>query len=126
MRFYKYARNQYLGDSLNNFVYEESIWIIFICASMSNKMECYMFKTRRVRKINPILNFLNWNLLLVYFFYLIFVQTYVNIFQIKLLYIFLLYSVNATIRILNNCSLWVRYPSLERNYYLWLDTLVVK
>jgi len=41
--FYKYVRNQYLGDYLNNLVCEESIWMIFICASMSIKMKCYMF-----------------------------------------------------------------------------------
>ena len=41
--FYKYARNRYLEDILNNFVCEESIWMIFIRASMSIKMECYMF-----------------------------------------------------------------------------------
>jgi len=41
--FYKYAMNRYLGDILNNFVYDESIWMIFICVSMSIKMECYMF-----------------------------------------------------------------------------------
>ena len=35
-------RNQYLGDNLNNFICEESIWMIFICASMSIKLECYM------------------------------------------------------------------------------------
>jgi len=41
--FYKYANNRYLGDSVNNFVCKELIWMIFICASMSIKMECYMF-----------------------------------------------------------------------------------
>ena len=39
-------------------------------------------------------------------------QTYVNIFQIKILYIFL-YLVNATIRILNKCSLWVRHIEIN-------------
>ena len=43
--FYKYAMNWYLGDSLNNFVCEKSIWMIFICASMLIKMKSYMFKT---------------------------------------------------------------------------------
>ena len=43
--FYKYARNRYLWHSLNNFVCEELIWMTFICASMSIKIECYMFKT---------------------------------------------------------------------------------
>jgi len=38
-----YARNQYLGDILTNFVCEESIRIIFICALKSIKMKCYMF-----------------------------------------------------------------------------------
>ena len=52
-------------------------------------------------------------------------QTYVNIFKIKLLYIFL-YLVSVTIRILNNYSLWVRYPSLGTNYYFLLGTLAVK
>jgi len=43
--FYKYARNQYLGDSLNNFVCEESIWMIFICASISIMIEyCHLLK----------------------------------------------------------------------------------
>jgi len=41
--FCKYASNRYLGDTLNNFVCEESIWVIFVCASMSIKIECYMF-----------------------------------------------------------------------------------
>ena len=41
--FYKYAMNWYLGDILNNFVCKESIQMIFICASMLIKMECYMF-----------------------------------------------------------------------------------
>jgi len=41
MSFYKYTRNKYLGDSLNNFVCEESIWIIFIYASISIKVEYY-------------------------------------------------------------------------------------
>jgi len=45
MSFYKYARNQYLGNSLNNVVCEELTWMIFICASMSIKIEYYMFKT---------------------------------------------------------------------------------
>jgi len=40
-------------------------------------------------------------------------QTCVNIFQNKLLYIFL-YLVNVTIRILNNCSFWIRYLSYEQ------------
>ena len=54
--------------------------------------------------------------------YLIFRQTCVNISQIKLLYIFL-YLVNATIRILNNFSLWIQYSFLETNYYFWLSTV---
>jgi len=43
MSFYKYAKNWYLGDYLNNFVCEELIWMIFIWVSMSIKMKCYMF-----------------------------------------------------------------------------------
>ena len=39
--FYKYEKNQYLGDSVNNFVCKESIWMIFICASISIKIEYY-------------------------------------------------------------------------------------
>jgi len=31
-----------MGDSLNNFVCEESIWMIFICASISIKIVYYM------------------------------------------------------------------------------------
>jgi len=46
--FYKYARNQYLGNYLNNFVCEESIWMIFIYALMSIKMKCYMFFLLRI------------------------------------------------------------------------------
>ena len=42
--FYKYARNQYLGDSLNNFVCEKSIWMSFICGSISIKVEYYTDK----------------------------------------------------------------------------------
>ena len=38
--FCKFARNRYLGDNLNNFVIDMNI---FICASMSIKMKCYMF-----------------------------------------------------------------------------------
>jgi len=41
--FLKYVSNRYLGDNLNNFICEESIWMIFICASISIKLECYMF-----------------------------------------------------------------------------------
>jgi len=41
--FYKYARNRYLGDSLNNFVCEKLMLMICICESMSIKIECYMF-----------------------------------------------------------------------------------
>jgi len=48
--FYKYERNRYLGDSLNNFVFEKSILMFFICASMSIKMECYMFETTNERE----------------------------------------------------------------------------
>jgi len=42
-KIYKHTMNQYLEDNLNNFVCEESIWMIFICASKSIKMKCYMF-----------------------------------------------------------------------------------
>jgi len=41
--FYTSVRNQYLGDNLNNFICENLIQMIFICASMSIKLECYMF-----------------------------------------------------------------------------------
>jgi len=43
--FYKYVRYRYLGDFLNNFICDKSIWITFICASMLIMMGCYMFKT---------------------------------------------------------------------------------
>ena len=41
---YNYV-NRYLGDSLNNFVCEKLIGLIFICATTSVKMKFYMFKT---------------------------------------------------------------------------------
>jgi len=56
--FYKYARNRYLGDNHNNFVCKESIWMIFISASMSIKMNCYIFlfieNTKGWEWLNPI------------------------------------------------------------------------
>jgi len=44
-RFYKYAKNWYLGENFNNFVYKKLIWIqmVFICSSISIKIECYIF-----------------------------------------------------------------------------------
>jgi len=43
--FYKYARNR--RDSLNNFICKESIWIIFICVSVSIKIEYYILLKNR-------------------------------------------------------------------------------
>ena len=43
MGFYKYAMNQYLEDIFNNFLCEESIWMIFIYVSIPIKMKFYIF-----------------------------------------------------------------------------------
>jgi len=65
--------------------------------------------------MNPNPNFPNWinNSLFFYNFHAKYFQ-----YQIKLLYIFL-YWLNVTIMVLNNCSLWVWYSSLETNYYFY-------
>jgi len=97
----------------------------FICTSILIKRECYMFKTTdKWEWLTPFPIFL---IEIFYSFTLLLFSFHANYcqYQIKLLYIFL-YSVNATIRILNNYSLWIRYSSLGTKCYFWLGTFVIK
>jgi len=124
--FYKYARNQYLGDSLNNFVCTESIWIIFIYALIPIKTKYYSLlkNTKEWEGWTPIPIFSIDSYKYFTLLYLIsckfiiqttFHQTFTN---------YLIFSEYYTWEF--NYSLWVQYPSLETNYYLWYGTLAVK
>jgi len=53
MELYKYVMNQYLGGSLNNFVCEELIWMIFICTSIPIKTENLFVKIQTSENDEP-------------------------------------------------------------------------
>jgi len=74
----------------------------YMCININQDGILYVFEIQVSEKDEPQSQLTHTNNL--FCFHLIFMQTYVNIFQIKLLYIFL-YLVNATIRILNKCFL---------------------
>ena len=110
-------RNQYLEDSLNNFVNKELIWIIFVSASITIKTENYnlLQKYIRVRRMNLNPNFLNWIKQLFTLLYLHSCNVIHNKLPTNFRYCFL-YSEYYAWKI--NCSLWIWYSFLETNLLL--------
>jgi len=88
--FYNYASNQYLREYLNNFVYEEPIWMIFIRVSMSIKIECYMFKT--TNEWEGLTSFLIFLIKIFYSFTLLLFNFHANYWQYQIKWNYCTYS----------------------------------